>query len=330
MLFPSIFPIIFILLSTPCAVIVVWNVAATVLPPSWKRHFTHFLYFRSLLFRVIYIFKFQLNFEERERFSPTDYFLKPVLLTSSSGCQMALSSELSKYSPLDMAVTALTSPVSSPHLREGKGSRCSPWKGHYLRSFQGIPWVFWSQTMKHSGNGMMPSNGIFPRSQIYHRMDQTHYMTRGHVCTQRLNFALSHRTGTYLPLLQRDWCTPFTWRELSPRLQRFRPSCMVLSHSFVSEPQHLLSYIIPTHTVRSSDSKTPRVLSAHWGAGSVLPLLPEVEDQGLQQCWNQSIWLKWGPTIIRLEQYSPRWSSSGLQLDDTPPKSVSVDLPGLD
>lgn len=150
-----------------------------------------------------------------EHFSPTDYFLKPVLLTSSSGCQTALSSELSRYSPLDMAVTALTSPVSSPHLREGKGSRCSPWKGHYLRSSQGIPCVFWSQTMKHSGNGMMPSNGIFPRSQIYHRMDQTHYMTRGHVCTQRLNFALSHRTGTYLPLLQRDWCTPFTWRTLS-------------------------------------------------------------------------------------------------------------------
>lgn len=98
MLFPSIFPIIFILLSTPCAVIVVWNVAATVLPPSWKRHFTHFLYFRSLLFRVIYIFKFQLNFEEGERFSPTDYFLKPVLLTSSSGCQTALSSALQIFS----------------------------------------------------------------------------------------------------------------------------------------------------------------------------------------------------------------------------------------
>ena len=38
--------------------------------------------------------------------------------------------------------------------------------------------------------------------------------------------------------------------------REFRPSCMVLSHSFVSEPQHLLSYIIPTHTVRSSDPKT--------------------------------------------------------------------------
>lgn len=174
--------------------------AATVLPPSWKRHFTHFLYFRSLLFQVIYIFKFQLNFEEGERSSPTDYFLKTVLLTSSSGCQTALSSELSRYSPLDMAVTALTSPVSSPHLREEKGSRCSP----YLRSSQGIPWVFWPQTMKHPGNGMKPSNGIFPRSQIYHGMDQTHCMTRGHVCTQRLNFALSHRTGTYFPLVQRD------------------------------------------------------------------------------------------------------------------------------
>lgn len=177
--------------------------AATVLPPSWKRHFTHFLYFRSLLFRVIYIFKFQLNFEEGECFSPTDYFLKPVLLTSSSGCQTALSSALQIFSSgYGSNCSNLPSLITSPQGRERL--QVQPMKRALLRSFQGIPWVFWSQTMKHSGNGMMPSNRIFPRSQIYHRMDQTHNTTRGHICTQRLNFALSHRTGTYLPLLQRD------------------------------------------------------------------------------------------------------------------------------
>lgn len=169
----------------------------------------------------------------------------------------------------------------------------------------------------------MPSNGILSRSQPRFitewiklvTQQEVMFMLRGSVFPCHIWWRLSSKDT--LPVLT------YSYRD-------FRLSYMALFHHLVSELLHSPLLIPLTFLDHLTSRHMLRKLPVPSQLGSALPLLPEPEDQALQWSWNKSVNSTRGPTIIRLEKDSPHWRSSGLQLGDIPPKSVSIDLPGLD